>query len=78
MKQIISFVSNGFFDRITRLIKKAVPNSKTAAIAKSKGDQFQPSTKRFPRKAVIISKAGTAKMMAVFCFSKVIIFIFNY
>lgn len=78
MKQIISLDSNGFFDRITRLIKKAVPKSKTAAIVKSKGDQFQPSTKRFAKKAVIIKRTGTAKMIVVFCFSKVMISILNY
>ena len=65
MKQIISLDSKGFFDRITRLIKKAVPNSKTAAIVKSKGDQFQPSTKRFPKNAAANKSAGTAKIANV-------------
>jgi len=78
IKQIISLASNGFFDLITRLIKKAVPNGKNAAIAKSKGDQFHPSTKRFPKKAVTINKVGTPKMIVVFCFSKVMIYYFNY
>lgn len=71
---MISLVSNGFFDRITRLIKNAVPKSKIAAMPKSEGDQFQPSTKRFAKKAVTINKVGTPKMIVVFCFSKVMIY----
>lgn len=76
-KQTINFETKVFLDLITRLIKKAVPKSKTAAIIKSKGDQFQPSTNRFPKNAVAINKAGTAKMIVDFCFSKVIFLSFN-
>lgn len=46
-------------------IKPAVPKSKTAAIRKSNPDQFQPSTKMFPKNAAAKKSAGTAKITDV-------------
>ena len=59
-------------------MKKAVPKSKIPAIRKSKGDQFHPSTSKFPKNAADNNKPGTAKMNVVFCFVEIIIFNFNF
>ena len=75
---MINLVLKVFLDLMTKLIKKAVPKSKPAARIKSDNDQFQPSTKRFPKHAVTISKVGTAKIMEDFYFSKVIFFVFKF
>lgn len=71
-KEIISLKRGLFSDRMTRLMKKAVPKSKTAAMIKSEEDQFQPSTKRFAKKATDINNAGKAKIIVVFWFVEII------
>lgn len=65
-------------DLTIKLIINAVPKRRIPAIRKSDADQFQPSTKIFPRKAVAKSNAGIAKMNAVFCCFVIILFNFKY
>lgn len=71
-EQTINFEEKVLSDLIIRLIRRADPKSKIPAIIKSNDDQFQPSTKRFPKNAAESNKAGTAKMNGVFCFVVII------